>query len=379
MKQKKTLFGYHTKWLDKCTKQKANSSGWKLSIERSSRKAARSKGLGCHSKEGNTMKARSMKNADCSKCIYTCSESIPEREGITSKNKTSESDRAFVSQHIESYPTVDFHYTRKDTYRKYLTQNQSIRRMYSLYAENDNLEAEGKLYNATKLKVLAYQKRKGIARLEKGKKIARINSTCYASTFDLQAVLKTPCSLIGELYYKRKLCCYKLFLYDLRNGDGSCYLWDETQGKRESCERVVIKKWNVIPFIPQSIEHATKITNVYVPSQFETVITLGRPFMDFKKYKNQTSDPQSIFVSQDFETRMVSNKSINNKNRSMKPPRQAFTDKLPISSLKNTDLLSLIASGTIPKEFKAYIQSLPNDTVTDNLPAPSVSDSDESD
>lgn len=47
---------------------------------------------------------------------------------------------------------------------------------------------------------------------------------------------QTPCSLIGELYYKRKLCCYNLSFYELGNGNGTCYLWDETQGKRGSCE-----------------------------------------------------------------------------------------------------------------------------------------------
>lgn len=47
---------------------------------------------------------------------------------------------------------------------------------------------------------------------------------------------QTPCSLIGELYYKRKMCCYNLSFYELGNGNGTCYLWDETRGKRGSCE-----------------------------------------------------------------------------------------------------------------------------------------------
>jgi hypothetical protein len=49
---------------------------------------------------------------------------------------------------------------------------------------------------------------------------------------------QTPCSSIGELYYKRKLCCYNNYLsiYELGNGNGTCHLWDETQGKRGSCE-----------------------------------------------------------------------------------------------------------------------------------------------
>ena len=51
-----------------------------------------------------------------------------------------------------------------------------------------------------------------------------------------------------------------------------------------------------------------------------------------------------------------------------------------MSAAKKADLLSLVASGTIPKEFEAYYQSLPSSkTVKDKLPCPSVSDSDKSD
>lgn len=97
---------------------------------------------------------------------------------------------------------------------------------------------EDKLDDETKTKYDAHQERKVQSRHEKAsdKERARKDPKFSASAFDLQAVLTTPCSLIGELYYKRKLCCYNLSFYDLGNGNGSCYLWDETQGKRGSCE-----------------------------------------------------------------------------------------------------------------------------------------------
>ena len=51
-----------------------------------------------------------------------------------------------------------------------------------------------------------------------------------------------------------------------------------------------------------------------------------------------------------------------------------------MSAAKKADLLSPVASGTIPKEFEAYYQSLPSSKhVKDKLPCPSVSDSDKSD
>ena len=40
-----------------------------------------------------------------------------------------------MKQHIESFPTIESHYTRKDTKRLYLNQNLSIRKKYPLYAE----------------------------------------------------------------------------------------------------------------------------------------------------------------------------------------------------------------------------------------------------
>ena len=40
-----------------------------------------------------------------------------------------------VQKHIESFPVVDGHYTRKDSNRKYLGADLNITRMYQLYLE----------------------------------------------------------------------------------------------------------------------------------------------------------------------------------------------------------------------------------------------------
>lgn len=71
---------------------------------------------------------------------------------------------------------------------------------------------------------------------EKEKQKAKTNKQYYAATFDLQAILTTPCSLIGELYYTLKLCCFYLSFYSLGDGHGFCHMWDETQGRREANE-----------------------------------------------------------------------------------------------------------------------------------------------
>ena len=58
----------------------------------------------------------------------------------------------------------------------------------------------------------------------------------YVATFDLQAVLSTPCSLVSQIYYMRKLNSYNFTFYNLVNKSGTCYLWSEVDAKRGSCE-----------------------------------------------------------------------------------------------------------------------------------------------
>ena len=55
------------------------------------------------------------------------------RGKTSSINKTPEFDRNVIKQHIESFPTVASHYTRKDSQRKYLNANLSVKKMYGLY------------------------------------------------------------------------------------------------------------------------------------------------------------------------------------------------------------------------------------------------------
>jgi hypothetical protein len=40
---------------------------------------------------------------------------------------------------------------------------------------------------------------------EHDKERAKVNQSVYAATFDLEAVLYTPCSNVSQIFYKRKL------------------------------------------------------------------------------------------------------------------------------------------------------------------------------
>jgi hypothetical protein len=48
---------------------------------------------------------------------------------------------------------------------------------------------------------------------------------------DLQAVLLAPKTNVSAMYYKTKLAVHNMTFFDLENKDGTCFIWNETQGK----------------------------------------------------------------------------------------------------------------------------------------------------
>jgi hypothetical protein len=71
-----------------------------------------------------------------------------------------------------------------------------------------------------------HQRNKETAREEKkkDKERAKSDKSFAAVTFDLEAVLPTPCTMVGDLFYKRCLSTYNLSFYSLGDGKGTCYL-----------------------------------------------------------------------------------------------------------------------------------------------------------
>ena len=61
------------------------------------------------------------------------------------------------------------------------------------------------------------------------------NIIIHTATFDLEAVLPIPCSLVSQAYYKRKLSSYNFTVYSLSDGKGTCFFWNETDGQQGSC------------------------------------------------------------------------------------------------------------------------------------------------
>ncbi|XP_064598481.1 uncharacterized protein LOC135464842 [Liolophura sinensis] len=76
----------------------------------------------------------------------------PDRRGKnTPKNKTSDSDKAFLKAHIESFPAVESHYCRQRTRRRYLDSSLNVKKMHELYEEHCRKE------NRTPAKVHVYR------------------------------------------------------------------------------------------------------------------------------------------------------------------------------------------------------------------------------
>ena len=174
-------------------------------------------------------------------------------------NKTKDEDLQKVRQHIESFPAVEGHYTRKASNRKYLGAELNIPKMYQIYLENykdkvpENSLVSLPIYRKTfneeynfsfhvpkknqcnicvnynrvvsdrsitqdeKIKYNKHQQMKMRARKEKkkDKEHAKISNDTFVATFDLQAVLHTPRSIVSQIYYMRKLNCYNLSIYNL--------------------------------------------------------------------------------------------------------------------------------------------------------------------
>ena len=91
-----------------------------------------------------------------------------------------------------------------------------------------NKERAGKLTTNLKIAFEYHIKRKNRARDEKklDKSRAKQDKSYHVATFDLEAVLPIPCSLVTIFP----------FLYYLQNASSTWFLWNKTEEKRGSCE-----------------------------------------------------------------------------------------------------------------------------------------------
>lgn len=97
-------------------------------------------------------------------------------------------------------------------------------------------EASDKTSMAEKWKTHDRRKKEAMSMKESDMKCARESEEKKrTATFDLQATLYIPHAGDCQIYYSRKLSIFNFTIYD-SNGDGYCYVWDETEGKKGSSE-----------------------------------------------------------------------------------------------------------------------------------------------
>jgi len=221
-----------------------------------------------------------------------------------SRNKTAVEVMNAVHEHISSFPKTESHYCRKDTNRQYLESGLTVKKMYSLYldmckkkygemhkpvseaiyrrtfVEEYNLgfyhpkkdqcsectkfnlmSAEDKERNRNDIK--QHKERNEEAQADKAtdKRRAIENSKFHSVTFDLQSVLQVPCSGASLMYYKRKLCCYNLTIYEQAPpNEAYCYLWSEVNGKRGSNE-IGSCLYNYLKHLPNDISEISMFSD----------------------------------------------------------------------------------------------------------------------
>ena len=196
----------------------------------------------------------------------------PDRRGKHRKHRTVSAEaKKSIKEHIRSFKTIESHYCRKSSERKYLPAELNVTKMYNMYKEvcaRTNLPVEKesvyrKIFNRefnlhfyvpkkdqcdfcteyrhTVHKTPALEReykqhcdQKLLARQAKqvAKDTAKANGTYMAACFDLEKVLNCPHAEASSFYYHRKLSLYNLTCYCLGSGSAYCYLWNETQAKR---------------------------------------------------------------------------------------------------------------------------------------------------
>lgn len=205
----------------------------------------------------------------------------------------SEEARQHVLEHIRSFPTVSSHYTRaKSPHRKYLDTGLSIGKMYNLYTKWIKQEHPGSvvvkesfyrhIFNTqfnlsfkppqtdtcskcdqltTALKTardhgdddtcqaLQDELAKHKDQAERGQSLMKLvareaDEDTRVLCLDMQQTLPCPRLATNVAYYKRKLWVYNLCIFDLKVGQPTFYMWDETTGGRGSSEVVTcLRKW----------------------------------------------------------------------------------------------------------------------------------------
>ena len=192
-----------------------------------------------------------------------------------------------VMDHLRKYPIVPSHYRRKYSTKQYFEQNLTVKKMFEHFAsenngvgieltkfkrilknfdikfhkpKNDQCSMCTKYKNSSKEaditgEFMEHITRKDTARAQKNadKQRSKDDPKFLAIIGDLEAVRNIPKAESGDFYYISKISCYNFSIYNLSDSTGTCYMWDQSKGKRGSNEIGSALK-HYIANIPEVVE-----------------------------------------------------------------------------------------------------------------------------
>lgn len=199
-----------------------------------------------------------------------------------SKINPFEKENKAMCEFFESLPTMESHYCRKSTEKKYLLpewpSKKSVYDVYVKWCNERNVKALSvcTFNNAFDVKNFGlYQPKKDqcstcfshklgqhedeqkydlhIKMKEEARKEKELDKDGeFVFTMDLQAVLLAPRSNVSSLYYRTKLCVHNFCLFNLKTKQGTCYLWNETEGGLNAEEfATLVSKFLLEKVVPQ--------------------------------------------------------------------------------------------------------------------------------
>lgn len=235
------------------------------------------------------------------------------------KKISTEKEKGIIN-FINCFPSYESHYTRRDTSKRYLSQDLSIAELHRLYCEkfgpSISLSKFSQIFNTLNLKFkkpkvdtchkcdifkmkldIANEEEKPKIKDEqskhhinaeyayesknKDKECAKLDSTLKVFTFDLQQCLPTPFLKSSVSFYKRPLWTFNLTVHDCDTNEPICYMWHEglaNRGGNEISSCIYSHLQNISTLVKHIIFYSDSCPgqnkNSIISTMFETYMQL---------------------------------------------------------------------------------------------------------